>query len=327
MRLERGDWLGIDVGSSKKKVATFCRIVSEGEGSVEVFFEQGPAGEGYPDKNTGKGLIEKRLRPPTYLKAEVQAAVRQVLLGSELVNGWISGLGKHPSAVAIDAPVALARSGKGRLTEAASSPTFRTPDRATFEEQLLAQKDAFLRINNLWKCVGFTMYRTFAEMLDPEAGRLSQEEIAAMTCPGRDLPARLRETFPSDVYKRANGTEGLLTDKGRDVLAALVAVETSWTAVGVGAQRPNSQRMDGLERARTFARRDLAAGVRPCDMRRRTEAFADLWDAFTCAFAICCEDHGAVRFHGMPEDSEEVPELLLEEGVILSVAWTRKAAH
>ncbi len=57
---------------------------------------------------------------------------------------------------------------------------------------------------------------------------------------------------------------------------------------------------------------------RSCEMRKRTGTTGDLWDAFTCAFVACCEDHDGAECHGWSEDGA-AQERLLNEGVIWTV--------
>ena len=59
------------------------------------------------------------------------------------------------------------------------------------------------------------------------------------------------------------------------------------------------------------------------EMRKRPGTAGDLWDAFTCAFTACCEDRGAVEFHGWSDDPTD-QRRLLTEGAILTV---RRSAH
>ncbi len=47
-RLEEGAWLGIDVGSNRDKVCSFCLIEADAAGQVRVGFEKGPAQAPYP---------------------------------------------------------------------------------------------------------------------------------------------------------------------------------------------------------------------------------------------------------------------------------------
>ncbi len=54
-------------------------------------------------------------------------------------------------------------------------------------------------------------------------------------------------------------------------------------------------------------------------MRKRPGRAGDLWDAFTCAFTACCEDHDAAEFHGWSEDPND-QRRLRDEGAILTVS-------
>ena len=129
-------WLGIDIGSSREKICSFC-LIESGKNGIKVRFEKGSADAAYPSQNSLEALIEPT-RAPTYLKPEVEAAVTRVLTKSDLVDHWLeSARNSLPSRVAIDAPVTLAIERAGpRLTESASTESFKTPGRATFEDDM-----------------------------------------------------------------------------------------------------------------------------------------------------------------------------------------------
>ncbi len=322
----KGTWLGIDVGSAKKKVCSFCLIESDGLDHCVVSFEQGPAGDPYPPTNTWQALIGKREPPwqPPYLKEEVDAEVGRILDRADLVKRWLETSKSLPSAVAIDAPVAFALEGDRRLTEDRSTDTFKTPTRSVFEEELGKKKDAYLRVNNFWKCVGMAIYCHLAARIDSRFADASLETLAALTCDRRRTRRRLRETFPSDVYKRANGYQGregvagLLSSEAREVLTRLIGVE--WQAAGSArGRRPDSQTIRRLEAIRDLLKAELELEAAPeiYEMRKRPGRTGDLWDAFTCAFTACCEDHGAAKFHGGSDAIER--RILRSEGAILTV--------
>ena len=309
--IKPGHWLGIDIGSSRAKVCSFCLIEASSAGVV-ISFEKGPAAEPYPAKNELSTFIDPQ-RAPTYLRAEVEGALAAVLSDSELVTRWL----EKPTAVAIDAPVALADDGcSRRLTEEASTQTFETPDRRVFERLLQEQSDPFHRINTFWKCIGIAVYRWFGTQLE-----FSQATLAAQTCTHGTGP-RLRETFPSDVYKRANGTEGVLEQTNLTVLKALVHPEVEWRGAGGKGRKPS---MDTLYQRRDLLRTDLASNnPRQCEMRRHGGTSGDLWDAFACAFTACCEDHDGAVLHGA-EAAGDARQRLLREGAILTVRSRLKA--
>ncbi len=348
-------WLGIDIGSSRKKICAFCLIRTDAEGALDVAFEQGPAEAPYPRINTRESLLALD-RPPTYLKPEIEAALSHLLDRSILVRRWLTGgRGGRPSgvrAVALDAPVALASKGLGRLTELASTQTFATPYLARFEADLHRQSDAFLRINVFWKLIGFALYRALAGRLLAEANssrqphpskalsredrypndlsqedsslegsalkNLSQEELAAWTC-GQPAPTwRLRETFPSDLYKRANGRAGLLSREARAALAALVGPGVAWRGVGRAGCLPSPTTLRRLRAIRGALRRELRGSGSLPSMVKRPGTAGDLWDAFACAYAAYAEDQAATLLHGW-EDGTKAPLRLLQEGAILSV--------
>ncbi len=312
--LQAGAWLGIDIGSGRNKVCSFCLITSDGEGDVAVTFEKGPAEAPYPEKNTFAALIDPT-RPPTYLRTEIEATVCKVIRHSQLVTRWLETVDQPgATAVAIDAPVALASPGQVlRQTEAACTQTFRTPNRATFESHLDGQqKPGFYNSNTFWKCIGFTVYRHLAARLKTD---LSPAALAAATCAQPVTGWRLRETFPSDVYKRADGTEGILANAGKATLRHLVAPGVDWRAEP-GVVKPVLTRLQGI---RQRLHGDLEVGGALASMQKLTSVTGDLWDAFTCAFAVCAEDHGGGHFRGWDRHSE-ASERLRREGAILTVA-------
>ena len=74
-----------------------------------------------------------------------------------------------------------------------------------------------------------------------------------------------------------------------------------------------------LSTIRHFLNLELAAGLdQPGEMRKRTKSGGDHWDAFTCAFAACCEDHGAGHLHGWSNDGAANARLR-KEGAILTI--------
>ena len=332
------------MGSSRKKVCSFCLIEADGAGNLSVTFEQGPGGDDYPTINRKETFCDPQ-RPPTYLQGSVETAVGAVLDHSVLVARWLEQAldPAVASTVAIDAPVALASTGEPlRQTEAASTQTFKTPDRPTFEGQLRDKGTEFLRVNAFWKCVGFAVYRHFARRLSLDGTPPEQGVLAAWTCPAdqdssiaQDRPWRLRETFPSDVYKRANGHGGILDKRPREILSRLVDPRVPWDGTGPEGStgcRPTSATLKRLRTIRDFLRTDLRAQGRLCEMRKRAGTSGDLWDAFACAFTACCEDgigkngvgkrdDGAerrgVEFHGWTDSTADV---LRREGAIMTVA-------
>lgn len=317
--LRPGQWLGIDIGSSRRKLCSFCRITSDGCGDVTVTFEQGPAEAPYPEVNTRDALLDPSRRP-TYLQAPMETAVGRVLDDAAVVRKWFEALPELPSRIAIDAPVAFALSDTRRLTERASTQTFRTPTQEEFERLLRTKGDPYLRVNCFWKCVGLAVYDYLAHRL---AG--SSHDLAAWTCPDADTPWRLRETFPSDVYKRANGTVGELHPAPRRVLEILTQTGP-WRGDGTSGRHPHSSTLRRLETLRVQLRSELETSGRLMSMRKHGGTFGDLWDAFTCAFTACCGDHDGAVFHGLEtfpnaEGNTEDNDLdsLRQEGAIMTV--------
>ena len=320
--LRPGQWLGIDIGSSRRKLCSFCRITSDGQGDVTVTFEQGPAEAPYPKVNTQDALLDPSRRP-TYLQAPIEAAVGRVLDDAALVRKWFEALPELPSRIAIDAPVAFALSDTSRLTERASTQTFRTPTREEFERLLQTKGDPYLRVNCFWKCVGLAVYHCLGRRLAGSSGDLadSTDDLAAWTCPDTDTSWRLRETFPSDVYKRANGTAGKLHLAPRRVLEALVQ-HGPWRGDGTPGRHPHFSTLRRLETLRAQLRSELETSDRLREMQKYGGTFGDLWDAFACAFTACCEDHDGAIFHGLEtfqnaEDSDI--DSLRQEGAIMTV--------
>ncbi len=328
--LEAGTWLGIDIGSGRDKVCSFCLVESDEAGKITVTFERGPAEEPYPAKNSFDALIDPD-RAPTYLREEIEGAVSRVLAESALVRRWLQSLDAgRPGAVGIDAPVALAvRGQRNRATERASTDLFDTPDRATFESKLGTQKPGYYPINIYWKCIGFATHRWLAKHLAPDLpGDFPQETVAAWTCPGSETPWKIRETFPSDVYKRAtqrdpgSGATSRLSPEARNVLRSLVRPEVPWRGAD-SRNRPSKSTLQTLRKIRSLLGFDLEEGVeRPCEMRKRPGTPGDLWDAFTCAYTVCSEAHGGGEFHGWSEDPEAAA-VLRREGAILTVRRKR----
>lgn len=316
---QRGLWLGIDTGSSKKKVATLCAIESFGYGEVRVDFEQGPVEPSYPAKNTQDVMLDRRR--PRYLRAEVEDAVAKIVEKSVLLQRCRLRVGEMPITVAIDAPVAFAVNEPQRATEAASSESFRTPTRARFERDLSEKKkEGFFRSVVYWKCVGFAMYREVAALLSPKVEDPSLETLASWTVEtrGTDRGWTLREIFPSDVYKRANGTVGVLADVPRQVLSRVV--EATWQAAEPSTIR-SQQTLKRLVSWKEGVAQELKAGDSLPSFAKAGSVFGDLLDAFTGAFAACCESHGGGVLHGGSEI-----ERVQREGAILTVA-TRAETH
>lgn len=308
--LKSGQWLGIDIGSSRRKLCSFCRITSNGHGDIAVTFEQGPAETPYPDVNTRDALLAPS-RSPTYLQAPIEAAVARVLNDSAVVQHWFGDVPKRPSRIAVDAPVAFALTDTSRLTEQASTQTFRTPTRREFEHALRTKGDPYLRVNCFWKCIGLAVYHHLARRLQPEV-----DTVAAWTCPDAATPWRLRETFPSDVYKRANGAVGMLHPAPRRVLEALAQAHP-WHGAGAPGRQPHPSTLRRLETLRAQLRSELETSDRLLTLQKRGGTVGDLWDAFTCAFTACCEDHDGVIFHG--DDPSAHSESLQQEGAIMTV--------
>lgn len=321
--LKKGSWLGIDVGSARDKVCSFCLIESDGSGACTVSFEHGSARGSYPEENKREELIGRVEAGPPYLNRDAEEGVRRVLDEARLVKCWLEG-SSGCSTVAVDAPVAFAQEGIRRLTEKKCSASYNTPSRPDFEEQLKEQSDAYCRINNFWKCVGFAVYRYMAAKIDVRLAGAPLETLAALTCDQRSTTRRIRETFPSDVYKRANGhrdkdsVNGVLNLEARNVLKHLVAAE--WQGTDSKGRSPAAQTLARLDTIRKFLGLDLELEDerRLCEMCKRSGKTGDLWDAFTCAFTACCEDHNGAEFHGLSDDRGE-RKRLCAEGAILTV--------
>ncbi|MCG8459531.1 MAG: DUF429 domain-containing protein [Holophagales bacterium] len=309
--LAPGVWLGIDVGSSKKKIATFCAIDSSDRG-ITVAFEQGSAAAPYPSSNTRAEMLDPARS--TYLRAEVEDAIAELVSRSVLLGRCRDRVGEVPVTVAIDAPVGFAAEGRTRATERASSQSFATPTRERFERDLEEKtKEGFFRSVVYWKCVGFALYRQCATILGADEPSPSLETLASRTVGEGDGERewRLREVFPSDVYKRANGTDGILAAEPRQVLARLV--EAPWQAAEAGAIH-SKQTHTRLKGWRNRVARELESGERLAAFSKAGGVFGDLVDAFTGAFTACCEDHGGACLHGAGDG-----ETLRREGAILTV--------
>jgi hypothetical protein len=132
----------------------------------------------------------------------------------------------------------------------------------------------------------------------------------------------LREAFPSDTYARASGTRGELRT---DALALLrVLVDAPWEFRGNEANGASSLPTSAMQRRLLAHRAELRAqlaSAQPLAAMRKVAgdpSWADLWDAFTCAFSSTCEGHGAAVCLGL--DAER----LRVEGAVVAPASSRR---
>ncbi len=158
---------------------------------------------------------------------------------------------------------------------------------------------------------------------DPEPMRGHEDESTGL--PLRAAPAgtvRVREGFPSDTYARVNGKKGTLAPRARALLAALVAAP--WRAAGNTCCRCSSAPLAAWMSALDRRRSALVAGVArdgPITAMIKIPhdpPWADLWDAFACAFAACCEAHGCAVLLGRD------PAALRAEGAIVAPSEARQ---
>jgi hypothetical protein len=111
----------------------------------------------------------------------------------------------------------------------------------------------------------------------------------------------------------------VLTAEPRDALEALARPEVEWRGLGGKGRRPGSQTLKLLHQHRDLMRTDLASNTeRQCEMRKHGGTTGDFWDAFTCAYTACSEDHDGAALQGA-EATGEALERLRREGAILTV--------
>jgi hypothetical protein len=160
--------------------------------------------------------------------------------------------------------------------------------------------DTPLRQRFFWKLVGLVAFRYFVALTTGQPFDMPIAELTA-SCMRREK-ARVHEGFPSDTYKRSNGEVGVLGVVYHGVLQRLS--QAKWTAQGNlfngRSSAPPAARMSSLlaHQKRLAAdllesrRGSVAAMEKVCN----DPAWADLWDAFTCAFVSCCETQGCGGF-------------------------------
>ena len=319
---------------------SFCLIEVEAEDRVGVFFERGAArslpGEPSWPANTAPRFLA--LDRPTWASEAVEGGVRNILARSELVKRWRAHVdtGASVCGAAVDAPCGFAAPGRAaRDTEEHVATSFRTADADTFVRTMRAfaeaGKDTPLQQRYLWKIVGLIAFRDLlatARVLpfDADVASIAAACTAGLTNkpqpdgsvglePVVEGAVRVREAFPSDTYARANGSRGVLAPASRAILARIA--EAPWdfvgNKVGMALSRPTKNMCENLLTHRRALRRDLAASGPIAAMHKipRDPSWADLWDAFACAFVSMCEAHGAVTFAG------SLPACLRTEGVIV----------
>jgi hypothetical protein len=314
MILRPGAWLGIDVGSSEKKVLAFCLVTADAHGAVRVTFERGGASS-WPANKAGTFLD---MTSPRWLAQAAESGVRRILESSLVVSTWLAPARDRTSVAgaAIDAPCGFASAGHTvRETELHAATSFATCDAQRFQTDLerfaQASNHTPLRQRFFWKLVGFAAYRSLMASLERGVHDCPLAAVTAFCSAGLDLAAPdgtlpaplpgsvpLREAFPSDTYARANGTRGVLRADARALLRALVLAP--WDFAGTSTGRTSSKPTPHMQ-ARLLAHRhdlaeQLAHDTAPLLAMRKIPkdpSWADLWDAFACAFATVCEAHGA----------------------------------
>lgn len=264
----------------------------------------------------------------------------------------IAGSPDRVAGACVDAPAGFARTGeRGRDTEACAAQSFATEDEPSFvaaiERFSRARNDTPLRQRYYWKLVGQLALRFLAMAGGPRGSLASLQVVTArsaegiatgkaMRPPARgasiQLPPsppgriRIREGFPSDVYARANGALGIPDPASRNLLGGLASrVSSRWEATGNArpvashparnrSSVPPSRRMVALSGQQTALLAALKGPgpLRPMKKVPGDPAWADLWDAFACAFSSCCEAHGCADLVGSD------PRRLAVEGAILA---------
>jgi hypothetical protein len=132
---------------------------------------------------------------------------------------------------------------------------------------------------------------------------------------------RIREVFPSDTYARAQGMQAQCSPRARDVLTCLVSAPWKFEGNRIihSSSVPTKSQCVKLLAHRTKLASQLAHGEPLKAMHKipRDPSWADLWDAFTCAFVVACEAAGCARLAGSNLSR------IREEGAILvpELAW------
>jgi len=301
--VSKGQWLGIDVGSSRDKVFNFCLVRSDGAGQVDVSFEVGKARSEFPRSDAG---IFEDLGRETWLSAAAESGSVRILSESALVEGWIAArtLGGGSFGVCIDAPCGFAAPGNDRRnTESQMVDSFPTQPLGVFLRDMAmfsaAGNETPLRQRFFWKLVGLVAFRYFVATTTGRPFNMPISELTA-ACMGGET--RVHEGFPSDTYKRSNGMVGVLSPASRGVLLQLS--HARWAGQGnqlhARSSVPPPARMSALLAHQQRLAADLQrAGTQALPAMRKIPkdpAWADLWDAFACAFASCCAAQGCGGF-------------------------------
>jgi hypothetical protein len=128
-----GAWLGIDVGSSKSKIANLCLIEIGDDGRTQVLFERGQArvckGEKPWPANLATSFLD--LDRVTWVCEAVETTVHRILERSVLAGRWRSRLRSTTArcGAAVDAPCGFAVAGYDRRdTEVHAADSFLTCD-------------------------------------------------------------------------------------------------------------------------------------------------------------------------------------------------------
>lgn len=283
--------MGIEVGSARDKVFNFSLIRSEGKEQVEVLFEVGKARGEFPRSGAGSFM---NLGRATWLAEAAEAGSVRILDESALVKAWNSArnCGGGCLGVCIDAPCGFAVPGFDRRnTESQLVDSFPTPPLASFLRDMRnfsAEGNATpLRQRFFWKLVGLVAFRYFVALTTGRPFNMPIAELTASCTASGEV--RVNEGCPSDTYKRANGTVGVLGPAPRGRLLRLSRVK--WTGQGIYPTR-----MSSLLAHQQYLIADLqcADSQRIPAMRKipKDPAWTDLWDAFTCAFVSCCHTQG-----------------------------------
>lgn len=343
LKIRRGAWLGVDVGSSRGKVLCFCVVSSDGPRALRVTFERGAARGPWPANDAARFLDLGR---PTWTSREVERGVVEILDRSTLVTRWTAAArsvgARRGAGAAIDAPCGFASAEHTRReTERYASKSFDTCSQSRFEADLRrfasAANETPLRQRFFWKLVGLAAYRGLLGRIVQLAGDdgPSHEAITAYSARGLErasarsqtLPVpeagfvTLREAFPSDTYARASGLRGELHRRSLALLRALIAApwEFCGNETNGASSMPTPSMQQRLLLHRAKLDEQLARGQPLSAMRKISgdPSWADLWDAFACAFAAACEGHGAAVCLGL--DAER----LRVEGAVVAPACSR----
>jgi hypothetical protein len=220
-------------------------------------------------------------RETTWLSLAVENGSVEILKESAIVKAWNAArnFGNGCFGVCIEAHVASPCGGCDRRNTENQLASFPTPHLEAFLDKMRK----FIKEENntplRQRYVGLVAFRYFVALttgrpFDMPIGELTESCMAS----GK---VRIGEGFPSDTYKRSNGSVVVLRPASRGLLLRLS--QAKWAGLGNYPARMSS----------LFAHQQcLTADLQRADlqevpaMRKIPNAWGDLWDAFTCAFVL-----------------------------------------